>query len=89
MRKSFGRIKITTARVEHLCDACSKPIPRGVKALVNYYGYSQIGGFFSCYFHLDKKNACHLDFMEVTGILPESEDGLMIVGGRLNERGSC
>jgi hypothetical protein len=56
---------------------------------VNYYGYSQIGGFFSCYFHLDKKNACHLDFMEVTGILPESEDGLMIVGGRLNERGSC
>ena len=57
--------------------------------LVNY-GYNQIGGFFSYYFHLDKKNACHLDFMEVTGIPPESEDGHMIVGGgRLSERESC
>ena len=48
LRKSFGRIKIATARAEHLCDVCGKPIPRGVKTLVNY-DHNQIGGFFSYY----------------------------------------
>lgn len=76
--KEFGRIKVVTTRKEHECEVCSEPIPKGVKALVNY-GYAKYEGYFHCYFHLDKKNACYLDAMEAMGILPSSTDGRWIL----------
>jgi len=72
-RRYFSSIKIVTTKKDHLCEVCSKPIPKGTRALCNS-GRSLETGFFNCYFHLDKVNRCYLEFAEVVWLDQEKLD---------------
>lgn len=76
-KKEWGEIKVVTTRKEHECECCDRPIAKGAKALVNA-GFNYDEGYYRYYFHLDD-SACYGTFMEVCGIIPESEDGKMIL----------
>ena len=64
MRKAFYQLKTVKTRKEHQCSACGETIPKQSRALLEN-GFNQKEGFFSNYFHLDRENACYLDYLDV------------------------
>jgi len=56
-------LKIVTTRKDHECVVCGKLISKGAKTL-NESGFNKDDGYFSNYFHLDKENRCHLDYLD-------------------------
>jgi len=77
-KKERSEIKIVKTRKDHECECCEETIPKGTKALVNF-GFNYDEGYFRYYFHLDSEALCYDTFMEVCGVLPESEDGKRIL----------
>ena len=61
--KNFYQLKVVRTRKDHECIVCGNDIPKGARTLVES-GFNRNDGFFANYFHIDKKRACHLDYLD-------------------------
>lgn len=63
MRKSFYSLKVVRTRKAHVCIVCGEIIPKRTRTLVEN-GFNHDEGFFTNYFHINEKMACHLDYLD-------------------------
>ena len=63
LKKNFYLLKVVKSHKDHECIVCGNIISKGSRTLVES-GFNRNDGFFSNYFHIDKKSACHLDYLD-------------------------